>query len=234
MSAKGNRSTRSHPKTQSQTEEDETVRYLESLINSDIFINKVCDKFISQLDRKLDEVCNKYKERIFELETKITNQQEQIGILISEIDTLNQRSKNKNIRVFGLSDSPSESTTEIVDKLIQDMGITNAKVEQCFRIGKFNAAKKRPILVKFKNYSDKNIVYKNKKLLKNTSTVIKEDLTTERLNIVKEASDKVGYKNIWTNDGIIFLKYNGEIHKVANLNSWMSIKCRLYENNIVS
>nr|CAH7741556.1 unnamed protein product [Callosobruchus chinensis] len=50
---------------------------------------------------------------------------------------------------------------------------------------------------------ESSILYNNKKLLKGTGYIMKEDLTAMRLRIVKEASDKYGFKNVWTLNNII-------------------------------
>nr|CAI5862648.1 unnamed protein product [Callosobruchus analis]CAI5865949.1 unnamed protein product [Callosobruchus analis] len=59
------------------------------------------------------------------------------------------------------------------------------------------------------------LVYNKKKMLKGTRMVIKEDLTARRLKIVKTASDKYGFKNVWTVNGKIFGKTEKGVEKLG-------------------
>nr|CAH7762044.1 unnamed protein product [Callosobruchus chinensis] len=45
---------------------------------------------------------------------------------------------------------------------------------------------------------------------------MKEDLTALRLGIVKEASDKYGFKNVWTLNGNVFAKTNSGVERIIN------------------
>ena len=52
--------------------------------------------------------------------------------------------------------------------------------------------------------------YINKKLLKRTKVSITESLTPHRVAQLKEAKEKFGYKNVWSNDGRIIYKDNSD------------------------
>lgn len=67
----------------------------------------------------------------------------------------------------------------------------------------------------FKDNQTKNKIFRVKKMLKGSNIVMKEDLTNERLKLVKEASDKYGYKNVWTFNGIIFAKTENGVEKIS-------------------
>nr|CAI5835073.1 unnamed protein product [Callosobruchus analis] len=55
------------------------------------------------------------------------------------------------------------------------------------------------------------LVYENKKLLKSTGTVIREDLTQSKLKLLKDAINKLERNGrAWTVNSTIFCKYNGE------------------------
>lgn len=49
-------------------------------------------------------------------------------------------------------------------------------------------------------------IYQLKKKLKGTKIIIKEDLTRENVKTYKEASEKYGYRNTWTKNGVIWVK----------------------------
>nr|CAI5857871.1 unnamed protein product [Callosobruchus analis]CAI5862065.1 unnamed protein product [Callosobruchus analis]CAI5863354.1 unnamed protein product [Callosobruchus analis] len=60
----------------------------------------------------------------------------------------------------------------------------------------------------------KTATYSKKRMLKGSGIVMKEDITTERLKVVKEASEKCGLKNVWTVNGVVFAKTDKGMEKV--------------------
>uniref|UniRef100_A0A8D9B2G2 Uncharacterized protein n=1 Tax=Cacopsylla melanoneura TaxID=428564 RepID=A0A8D9B2G2_9HEMI len=67
----------------------------------------------------------------------------------------------------------------------------------------------RPIIVKMLRYHDKRAVFVNKKKLKNSRQVITESLTKMRIAILNKARDHFGRERVWTNDGKILIKPDG-------------------------
>ena len=72
------------------------------------------------------------------------------------------------------------------------------------------SGKVRPVIVKFVRRNDGRKIYINKKLLKGTKVSITESLTACRIAKLKEAKGKFGFKNVWSNDGRIIYKENGD------------------------
>lgn len=67
----------------------------------------------------------------------------------------------------------------------------------------------RPIIVQFAYLEDKKSVYGNKKKLKGKGMVIREDLTQEKVKILKLCIEKINANGkVWTNDGRIFATLN--------------------------
>ncbi|CAH2012478.1 unnamed protein product [Acanthoscelides obtectus] len=62
----------------------------------------------------------------------------------------------------------------------------------------------RHLVVPFKSDVIKSSIYNKKKSLKGTGVIIKEDLNQLRLNLVKEAAERYGFRNVWTRT-VIFL-----------------------------
>nr|CAI5850104.1 unnamed protein product [Callosobruchus analis] len=71
----------------------------------------------------------------------------------------------------------------------------------------------RPILVQFIAYKMKSLLSNKKKLLKKTPYVIKEDLTSENIRLMKSAIGRFGLTNVWSLDGNIYAldEFFGEI-----------------------
>lgn len=94
---------------------------------------------------------------------------------------------------------------EIVNQNLK-LGLPVIGIERCHRIGQITAESRPiPIIVKFSNYNFREQVFKNKKMLKGTGTVIREDLCDGRLVILKECRSWL-QKCVWTKYSIVFLK----------------------------
>ena len=71
-----------------------------------------------------------------------------------------------------------------------------------------HSCKVRPYIVKFVRYIFRRKIYIYKKLLNETKVSITEILTVHRVAKLKEAKEKLGFKNVWSNDGGIIYKEN--------------------------
>lgn len=90
----------------------------------------------------------------------------------------------------------------------------NTDIIAAYRVGQKSNNRPRYNVVTFRDNKLKMDIYNKKKMLKGTKIVIKEDLTVDRLKIVKEASEKHGFKNVWTVNGNIFVKSNNKVEKI--------------------
>lgn len=99
------------------------------------------------------------------------------------------------------------------------VAVDESEIEDCFRIGKFIQGKTRPILVKFARLDIKRNIYKIKKMLKGSGIVIREDLTANRVKIIKLLLEKMNGTDgmVWTIDGNIFAKVGENIRKIHSV-----------------
>ena len=79
----------------------------------------------------------------------------------------------------------------------------------CDRIRK--DGKPGAITVKFTRCTVRNKIYSNKKKLKGIKFLMTEGLTSRRYNLLKEAQEKYGVKNVRTSDCRILFKQNNRI-----------------------
>ncbi|KAJ8956471.1 hypothetical protein NQ317_008613 [Molorchus minor] len=88
----------------------------------------------------------------------------------------------------------------------------NVEIMSCYRIGNVKAGSKkpRPIMLKFMSSYHRNIVFYNKKNLKGSKLTVSEDLTNTRYKLLLKTKDKIGKDNVWSQDGNIHIKYNGQ------------------------
>ena len=71
-----------------------------------------------------------------------------------------------------------------------------------------NQVKLDLLLLSLYGHNDRRKIYTNEKLVKETK--VTESLTAQRVAKLKEANEKFGIKNVWSNDGRIIYKDNGD------------------------
>lgn len=200
------------PFTQSQIQDIKQVvkDSIGELLNEK-FISSVADNVVKKI--KIDEL-NKnighIQKNISQQDTEVKHLQEQNKQLIEKLDSVEQYTRNRNIRVYGLQEHDRENIEEkICDMLTSKLGlnITPDMIEHTYRIGKKSPDAIRPVMAKFDSIGSKNIVIKNRKKLKNTGIVVAEDLTRKRHLILKEAVERLGGRNVWTLDGTVHVRF---------------------------
>lgn len=188
------------PLTRDQLQEIKTIlkTSIKEIINDAEFKSLLLDSFNDIIEQKLQEQQKQYEK--------------QIKVLEGKIDTMEQFSRRQNIRVYGIPENADIAVEEQVQNTIEKLNIKRKKIVECYRIGKINGNsrnKPRPIFVQFDNYEDKQEIISNRKKLKGTKINIKEDLTKTRLQIMMKASERYGFKNVWSQNGKIFYLENG-------------------------
>ena len=91
-----------------------------------------------------------------------------------------------------------------------DFEISPGDIDRTHRIGVPGKGKNRPIIIKFVKYMDRRRVFTNKKRLKEKNMSITVSLTKIRMSALKEARSKFRYSNVWTADGKITYKEEGD------------------------
>nr|CAI5816930.1 unnamed protein product [Callosobruchus analis] len=139
--------------------------------------------------------------------------------LSQKYDQLDQFTRSNNIRIFRLKEKPQEDvTTEVINLLTSHLGVTiNANdIYSCMRVGKKLTNTPRGILVKFLKPNIKRNIYKNKKMLKGSGVVIKEDLTENRLKLMDAAIERTTLRSVWSRDGTIYASKGGKVIVIKN------------------
>lgn len=90
----------------------------------------------------------------------------------------------------------------------------------CYPVGKYQNHKSGPILIKFATIDDRNNCFNTKRLLINSGIIIKDDLTKDRVQIIKLFNDKFGCRNTWSQFGTIYAKQNDNIYKFTTMYAW--------------
>ncbi|CAG9823893.1 unnamed protein product [Phaedon cochleariae] len=183
-------------------------------------VTKLCtsEDFLNHLTAAITQtISGKFEKEIDELKTgnkkimKIMREQEGIiHSLVSKQDKYERIVRRRNVRLYGVNETQGEDCARKVIEILNDKMNLNMKshtIENTYKIGRFEVNKTRPILVKFSNNSYKNYAFSNKKKLKNTRIVMREDLTVDQLQNMKAAIQKIeNYGKVWTNFGNVFMK----------------------------
>ena len=138
---------------------------------------------------------------------------EKVDKLSSLVDRQEQYSSRNCILIHGVKENQNEDTDEVVInkiKIEMDLDISPRDIDCTHRIGVLTKGKNRPIIVKFVRYMDRRRVFTNKKRLKGKNMTITERLTKIRMSALKEARNKFGFSSIWTADGKILYKEEGD------------------------
>ncbi|KAK3909440.1 Protein unc-13-like protein C [Frankliniella fusca] len=133
---------------------------------------------------------------------------DKISDLERRIEESEQYSRRNNLRIFGVAEGPKEDTNQVVMDVAKKIGacsITVSQIDRSHRIGK-PGSKPRPIIVKFIGYGPRRAMFSAKKALKGSGVTIREDLTKQRLDLLKQAAEAYYEKNVWTQDGVIMVK----------------------------
>ena len=150
-----------------------------------------------------------------------------------DINNLEQYSRRNNVRIFGIRESPNESTDKIVCDLAETIGvnINVSDIDRSHRVGRkgdgdqqaVNAtayqqagglsysdatrkkdSRSRAIIVKFTSHKFKYALMKNRRKLKGSGMVIVEDLTKHNMDLLSAASKmKEKVAATWSIDGRI-------------------------------
>ena len=144
-----------------------------------------------------------FSKKVENFHIELAKRDEKIKELESKVEQLEYSTKQNNLTLHGLqTDKEGEDDTT---KNVIEFARKNLKVEikesdivDSFRIGDSDSTSK-PILVKFKNQTIKNKVYKAKKLLKKVEPkyYVNEDLTKAKVDLYKKVKKLRSDLYIW-------------------------------------
>lgn len=182
------------------------------------FLQKVCESIaeticekVEQEILKISEQQNKIQDEVQIIKAKVSKTEYALN---KKIDNIEQSTRKRNLRVFGLAETQTENVVSLIIEFFSSkLGITvvPSEIERCHRVGKYTENKSRGIFITFTSYQKRMEVFESKKKLKGEKQTIKEDLTKMRLQIYQEAVGEFGIKNCWTKNGQIFVISNGKI-----------------------
>ncbi|PIK60325.1 hypothetical protein BSL78_02756 [Apostichopus japonicus] len=178
---------------------------------------KKMDELLERLEThagKLHDIevtMEKSSKDVQEITNKIRMLEEKCDRSLKEINELEQYSRRNCLRVFGIEDRPNENTSTIISEIASKyFGYTPSQkdIDRSHRVGQKEANKPRAILVKFSNYEARDRLIKNRRKLKGTKIVIREDLTKPNQDLLKATKNCPMVKSAWSHDGKIIALVN--------------------------
>ena len=119
-------------------------------------------------------------------------------------------SRLNNLIIKGVPEGRFQNVELMVRSLLFDVfGLDDVPIERVHRLGNFNSNRSRPIIVRFLNYSDRERVWRNKKLLRGSKFFLEEDfcqntrsIRRKLLPVMLEASRK-GHESYLDKDNVV-------------------------------
>ena len=173
-------------------------------------------KFIEFANNRFDEYEKEKKEKdelIKNLRKDVNDMAGIIDNLSLGLDRQEQYSRRNCLLLHNIPETSNENTDDLVIKTVNEElleAITINEIDRSHRLGKSQAGKIRPVIVKFARYHTRNKIFRKKKLLKGKQVSITENLTKRRMAELKEAREKHGFHDVWTSDGKILYKDNSD------------------------
>lgn len=173
-------------------------------------------KFIEFANNRFDEYEKEKKEKdelIKNLRKDVNDMAGIIDNLSLGLDRQEQYSRRNCLLLHNIPETSNENTDDLVIKTVNEElleAITINEIDRSHRLGKSQAGKIRPVIVKFARYHTRNKIFRKKKLLKGKQVSITESLTKRRMAELKEAREKHGFHDVWTSDGKILYKDNSD------------------------
>lgn len=187
-----------------------TLQVLTNLIRE-----SVTNAVVAELQKTIEEN-NKV---ISDLKTTLETRDKKIEALENKIDNLEQYQRRQCLRIFGVAEEVTEDTDKIVMDVAKRIGVDVQPhdIDRSHRVGRRDNGnnRPRPIIAKFVSYRKRSELFTNKRKLRNSGITIREDLTTVRHNLLKEAISKFGLTNVWTLDGVIIVNLEGSKRRVT-------------------
>lgn len=147
---------------------------------------------------------------------------QQLGILAQNIDNLEMNSRRKILLFHGVKEEEKQDLAALVVNIVCNQfklpHFAVSSISRCQRMGRTTSDKPRPILVKLKNFDERNKIWLTKSSLKGTSITLSEFLTRPRHQAFMEARQRFGINKCWTRDGFVhIIGPDGKRHRISSV-----------------
>lgn len=165
------------------------------------------------------------------LKREIDREKQQTQLKLNDME---QYGRRNNIRIDGIENKDGEiadeTTKVVIQKLntkMKNLNITEKDIDACHRIGETKSGK-RQIIVKFVSRQTRDRVIRSRKLFRDDSIYLNEDLTklteTVLMSVKRKMTDEV--HAVWSRDCKIYYKNKfGTVHQVKqnDYQTWLDL-----------
>lgn len=123
---------------------------------------------------------------------------------------LEQYTRRNSVRIYGLEDpknkeEPDETAVKVIQTLNDKLHIRVdvRDIDIAHRMGAFRADGNRPVICKFVSRMLKTRIIRERRKLKGTKIVIRDDLTLKNQKLLEETSAVSNVKSVWSDNGKI-------------------------------
>ena len=183
---------------------------------------------LSQKVEKLDSTIAVCQNNTSLLQEENKRLNKTVSLLEAKVDDNEQRSRNECLLIHGVEESENENTDNIaLDVFNSYLGLDTKleHIQRSHRLGPKRTGRNtrttktspRPIIIRFMGYRERSSVFRVKKKLKGKSISISENLTQTRYQLLNAAKDKLGRLNVWSSDGRIISKVDGQFTTISSM-----------------
>ncbi|XP_065307504.1 protein unc-13 homolog C-like [Dermacentor albipictus] len=145
---------------------------------------------ICELNAKINQLSSAL-DGIQEIKTRIDSLEDTVRLQAKKLVEYENRSRRNNILIFGVEESASETDSDlkkvVMEEVFQDkLGIEVKTIERMHRLGRIKDGKRRPVIMRFYDYKEKEHVMKNCYKLKGSAYSVSNDYAPETVEIRKK------------------------------------------------
>ena len=196
--------------------------------------SKICVTDVSKNDEQKNEL-NGMKEALLKLQQMIDSTMKRLSAVEKRQDDLEQYSRSNCLVIQGCENVPKSKPGKYleIENFVCNTLNEHLQLESPLQANDLDIAhplpskKGTPVIVKFIRRTQKNEVYRKKRLLKGTKMIITESLTKRRLQLLEKARLEFKQCPVWSWKGDIFVFHNNKKKVIDDFIDITKIKSEL-------
>ena len=196
--------------------------------------SKICVTDVSTNDEQKNEL-NGMKEALLKLQHMIDSTMKRLSAVERRQDDLEQYSRSNCLVIHGCENVPKSKPGKYleIENFVCNTLNEHLQLDSPLQANDLDIAhplpskKGTPVIVKFIRRTQKNEVYRKKRLLKGTKMIITESLTKRRLQLLEKARLEFKQCPVWSWKGEIFVFHNNKKKVIDDFIDITKIKSEL-------
>ena len=196
--------------------------------------SKICVTDVSKNDEQKNEL-NGMKEALLKLQQMINSTMKRLSAVERRQDDLEQYSRSNCLVIHGCENVPKSKPGKYleIENFVCNTLNEHLQLDSPLQANDLDIAhplpskKGTPVIVKFIRRTQKNEVYRKKRLLKGTKMIITESLTKRRLQLLEKARLEFKQCPVWSWKGEIFVFHNNKKKVIDDFIDITKIKSEL-------